>query len=101
AMPEGGDLQVSTFNSPEAVHLEITDTGPGIPPGAMEAIFDPLFTTKAEGTGLGLTLTHRIISNHQGRIEVRNLPERGATFSISLPRRPETEQSLNQKEEVV
>ena len=84
-MPNGGDLFVSTFSSAEAAHLEVADNGPGIAPGNLQAIFDPFFTTKVDGTGLGLPLTQRIISHHRGKIEARNLPQRGAAFSISLP----------------
>jgi|GEM_PF-409139 len=84
-MPEGGELAISTRRTPEALHLEVSDSGPGISAEAMAALFDPFFTTKANGTGLGLTLTHRIITNHGGKIEAQNLPVRGARFSISLP----------------
>jgi signal transduction histidine kinase len=84
-MPNGGDLYVSTFASAEAAHLEVADTGPGIAPENLQTIFAPFFTTKVDGIGLGLTLTQRVISHHRGNIEARNLPERGAVFSISLP----------------
>jgi hypothetical protein len=100
AMPKGGDLGISTFLSPEAVHLEIADTGPGIPPEAAATIFDPFYTTKVDGTGLGLTLIHRIISSHRGKIEARNLPGGGAAFSIALPLEEKVPQPLNDKEEV-
>jgi len=100
AMSKGGDLYVSTSHSAEAVHLEIADTGPGISPEASGTIFEPFFTTKVDGTGLGLTLTHRIISNHRGKIEARNLPAGGASFSISLPLEEEASQSINGTEEV-
>ncbi len=81
--------------------MEITDTGPGIPPEAFDVIFDPFFTTKVNGTGLGLALTYRIISNHQGKIEARNLPGGGATFSLSLPLEFEIPQPVNKDEEVI
>ena len=84
-MPKGGDLTVSTFVDAEVAHLEVADTGPRIPPGNLQAIFEPFFTTKGDGIGLGLTLTHRVISHHRGKIEARNLPGKGAAFSISLP----------------
>jgi len=68
--------------------LEITvaDTGPGIPPAELERIFDLYYTTKAEGTGLGLSLVHRIVSEHGGRIEVRSELAEGTRFIILLPR---------------
>lgn len=103
AMPKGGDLHISTHLSPDSIHIEIADTGPGISAEAFGTIFDPFFTTKVNGTGLGLTLTHRIISNHGGKIEVRNLPERGAAFSIALPLESKVLPPLNQedREEVI
>ena len=68
--------------------LEITvaDTGPGIPPAELERIFDLYYTTKAEGTGLGLSLVHRIVSEHGGRIEVHSELGEGTRFIILLPR---------------
>jgi signal transduction histidine kinase len=61
------------------------DTGPGIPPEAREHIFEPLFSTKAKGTGLGLTICRQIIERHGGSIDLVDRPC-GAAFSIVLPR---------------
>jgi len=63
----------------------ITDTGPGIPPENLDRIFEPYFTTKEGGTGLGLALTHRIILEHRGSIRAENVPGGGARFVIELP----------------
>jgi signal transduction histidine kinase len=63
----------------------ITDTGPGIPPENLERIFEPYFTTKEGGTGLGLGLAHRIILEHRGSIRAENVPAGGARFVIELP----------------
>jgi len=57
----------------DAISLFVRDTGPGIPPEAMERIFNPFFTTRATGTGLGLAIVHRIVDAHGGRTRVRNL----------------------------
>lgn len=75
----------------DAVVLTIRDTGPGIPPGAIERIFNPFFTTRATGTGLGLAIVHRIVDAHGGSIRVRNIVESGATLGaeveLILPRK--------------
>jgi signal transduction histidine kinase len=65
--------------------LRITDSGQGVPPEHMDKIFNPFFTTKETGTGLGLSMVHRIVDAHGGRIKVENLPGGGACFQIELP----------------
>jgi signal transduction histidine kinase len=67
------------------VCVKIKDTGVGIPPENLEAIFEPFFTTKHTGTGLGLSVTRRIIEEHKGTIRVESQPGQGTTFSILLP----------------
>jgi signal transduction histidine kinase len=89
AMREGGGelrirCQHSWLRGEAALRVEISDTGGGIPPKLMRNIFNPFFTTKEEGTGLGLPISHRIIEHHQGEIEVINTAD-GACFSIILP----------------
>ncbi len=73
------------------VRLEVSDTGPGIPADHVDQIFDPFFTTKGpdEGSGLGLMVCHRIVTNHQGSIQVRSREGCGATFSMWLPQQAE------------
>ncbi|MBI5117822.1 OmpA family protein [Candidatus Poribacteria bacterium] len=71
--------------STPTVDVVISDTGEGIAPEALPRIFDPFFSTKDEGIGLGLSLVHKIIENHSGRIRVASKPGVGASFSISLP----------------
>jgi signal transduction histidine kinase len=68
--------------------IEVEDEGAGIAQEHRERIFDPFFTTKApgEGTGLGLSLAHRIVENLGGRIDLRDAPGRGAHFEVLLPR---------------
>jgi signal transduction histidine kinase len=94
AMPTGGRVQIlarrSSFSSMNGrIHREleirVIDEGMGIPPENREKIFDPFFSTKPKGTGLGLALTHKIICAHDGSIEVAPAPERGACFSVFLP----------------
>ena len=66
--------------------LKIKDTGVGIPPENISRLFDPFFTTKTKGIGLGLSITRRIIQEHNGTIAVESELHQGTTFSILLPR---------------
>ncbi len=88
AMKNGGVLTIKTYNGIhkgiEKVFIEISDTGGGIPDDILSNIFKPFFTTKDMGTGLGLTLSHRIITHHGGRIDINNEHGKGVTFIISL-----------------
>ena len=87
AIPEGGAITVRTGHDGNAktVTIEICDTGKGIPAGSAEKIFQPFFTTKGKGTGLGLAVTKRIVEEHGGSIAVFNNLSGGATFTITLP----------------
>ncbi len=87
AMENGGTLTLRTYDVPEAgeTAIEISDTGPGISAKAMHNIFNPYYTTKPRGTGLGLPITNRIVKAHKGRIEMRNKESGGAAFTIRLP----------------
>lgn len=67
------------------VSIAISDTGSGIPDVVIDKIFDPYFTTKEEGNGLGLAVCHSVVSKHDGRIEVSSTPGKGTTFTIFLP----------------
>jgi signal transduction histidine kinase len=67
------------------VLVEVQDNGTGIPPEMLESIFDPFITSKPEGLGMGLSICRSIIERHDGTIAVTNNPDRGATFSITLP----------------
>ncbi len=87
AMDNGGVLTVTTnlsYDGREAL-IEIADTGPGVSPEAMHNVFNPYYTTKVQGTGLGLPITHRIVKAHRGSIVFRNRETGGALFSIRLP----------------
>lgn len=83
--PESRFLELETRAEAESVTVSIRDRGHGIPPERLPGVFDPFFSTKANGLGMGLSICRRIIENHGGRIEARNHDDGGVTFSISLP----------------
>ncbi len=85
AMPEGGTLRLEAAATRDTLTLTVADTGPGIPPEALPRLFDPYFTTKAKGLGLGLAIARRIVEEHGGRIEVESRPTRGSRFRVALP----------------
>ena len=86
AMANGGLLKIAVTCNDRFVIVSFTDTGPGIPPENLGSLFEPYFTTKAEGTGLGLMIVQRIVRDHGGEIEVRSEPNKGTTFTLFLPR---------------
>jgi signal transduction histidine kinase len=75
----------SEQSTPEVAHVSIEDTGPGIDPSNLKQIFSPLFTTKEHGMGMGLSICHSIIENHNGRIWVSPGVTRGSIFQFELP----------------
>ena len=87
AIETSGVITIRTHVEGNAIRIEISDTGQGIPDAVQKRIFEPFFTTKAvgKGTGLGLAMTWDIIKRHQGRIEVRSAPGAGSTFTVTLP----------------
>jgi len=93
ALPEGGDIFFSTFvlksqeppYAPERVRIEIRDTGIGIDEEHLDAIFDPFFSTKEDGTGIGLPLSLGIVENHNGRMAVEPRQVTGVKVTIELP----------------
>jgi signal transduction histidine kinase len=76
---------VRTVTEPQSAVIEIRDTGTGIPPAQLQKIFIPFFTTKPKGHGVGLALTHRIITEHGGTLTAANATEGGAMFTIRIP----------------
>ena len=86
AMPEGGKLAIKTGNNEEGkIEISIADTGAGIPKENLQEIFNPLFTTKARGFGLGLSLCKKYVEAHGGEIGVESEVGKGSTFTIKLP----------------
>ena len=92
AVDRRGRVEVTALADADAVVLEVRDSGPGVVVENLGAIFEPYFTTKAEGSGLGLWIAQQIIAAHSGTIRVANAPGGGAVFTVRLPcRRKETE----------
>jgi PAS domain S-box-containing protein len=102
AMGNSGTLTVTvrnaTLTTPDAalppgayIRFDVQDTGPGIAPEHVAKIFDPYFTTKSEGSGLGLSVCYSIVQNHGGDIRVKSEPGVGSTFSVLLPAAPEAQ----------
>ena len=85
AMPNGGSLSFTARVTDGLVELEVRDAGQGITDADLPKIFEPLFTTKARGIGLGLTIVKDVIERHQGTIEASSQPGAGTTFTIRLP----------------
>ena len=83
AMNKSGVISIDSRETKDSVSIEIEDSGPGIPDESIDRVFEPLFTTKTTGTGLGLASCKNIIERHQGTISVKNNP---TTFTIKLPK---------------
>jgi len=94
ATPENGQITIKTrsFSKPGGepyAQIEITDTGKGIPEDYLEDIFNPFFTTKSKGSGLGLSISNQIVQEHRGYISVESQVNKGTSFFINLPLRQE------------
>lgn len=85
AMPNGGSLTVSVHANGGGVVTEIQDTGVGIPPDIRERLFEPFFTTRNGGTGLGLPIALRIVEGHSGDLRIESEPDKGTTVTVWLP----------------
>jgi two-component system sensor histidine kinase HydH len=86
AMDGGGRLAVRAMaGGGNSVRIEVEDTGRGIPAGDLKDIFNPYFTTKPSGTGLGLANVHKVVEAHRGEIKVGSVPGKGTTFTILVP----------------
>jgi two-component system sensor histidine kinase HydH len=86
AMPNGGQLTLAVTPEPKGLRLILTDTGVGIKPEDMAYLFDPFFSSKPDGTGMGLTRVHQVISDHRGEIQITSVPQQGTEVNIWLPR---------------
>lgn len=85
ATPAGGSVLVSVGQQDEVILIRVKDEGGGIAADDQERIFDPFYTTKEHGTGLGLPISHQIVTQHRGRITVERNSEVGMTFTLALP----------------
>lgn len=86
AMPDGGQLEIRSEVSPPAqVTISFADTGVGIPEDNLKKLFEPLFTTRAKGIGLGLAITKTLVEGHKGTIEVQSKLGKGSIFTVRLP----------------
>ena len=85
AMTTGGTLTLQTGENSDGVWVSVTDTGGGIPQEQINRIFEPFYTTKKKGTGLGLMIVQRIVRAHNGRIELESNVGKGTTFRVWLP----------------
>jgi two-component system sensor histidine kinase AtoS len=94
AMPKGGRIVVSTELRNGRVAVSLTDSGVGIHPDNIDKIFTPFFTTKDNGTGLGLSLAQQIIEKHGGDISCRSNTGEGTSFIIDLPLDARREEEL-------
>lgn len=91
AMPSGGDLRISAQREGGTIRVEVQDTGAGIAPEDLDQVFLPFFTTKdvGEGTGLGLSVAHGIVTAHDGSLTVTSEPGSGTRFRVELPCQPQ------------
>lgn len=85
AMPGGGDLEVRLKEEARMALLSVSDNGEGIPEEIRQKIFDLYFTTKKEGSGIGLAMTYRIVQLHNGSVDVDSVPGKGTTFTLKIP----------------
>jgi signal transduction histidine kinase len=85
SMPEGGQIVVRTYGTPDGVALDLIDTGCGMDVETRAKVFDAFFSTKRGGSGLGLPTTRKIIEGHGGRITLQSEPGRGTQFTLKLP----------------
>jgi two-component system, NtrC family, sensor histidine kinase HydH len=86
AMPQGGTIWIRTRGGADQVRIEVEDSGKGISPEHLSEIFNPFFTTKEKGTGLGLAVSLKIINDHSGELLAASQVGQGSVFTLKLPR---------------
>jgi signal transduction histidine kinase len=91
AMPKGGKLTLRSRRIAENFELSCTDTGVGMSKDVLDKIWTPLFTTKAKGMGLGLSICKRMVEAHGGKLDVESSVGRGTTFKVIIPLKPRIE----------
>jgi signal transduction histidine kinase len=84
AMNDKGVLRIETLNSNDSIQLRMVDNGVGIPPEQLERLFEPFYTTKTNGTGLGLALCLSIVERHNGKIHVESTMGQGTSFIVTF-----------------
>jgi signal transduction histidine kinase len=87
AMPEGGDLVITSYDGSRGFEIEVADSGPGLSEEDQRRVFEPFYTTKPHGTGLGLAVVYHVAEAHGGTVTAANCPEGGAAFTIRFPRK--------------
>jgi len=85
AMPNGGELQICATTTATELAIAVTDNGIGMDAALLNQIFEPFFSTKGNGTGLGLPVCQEIVIAHGGTLTVHSQPNGGATFTVKLP----------------
>jgi len=90
AMPNGGNIRVTRNRRGGEMHLAVSDTGAGIPEDIQDKVFNPFFTTKEHGSGLGLAKVFTIVESHRGRVEFTSAHGKGTTFTLAFPLTSET-----------
>jgi signal transduction histidine kinase len=86
-MPDGGDLVITSYDGARGFELEVADSGPGLSEEDQRRMFEPFYTTKQHGTGLGLAVVYHVAEAHGGNVTAVNCPEGGAAFTIKFPRK--------------
>lgn len=81
----GGRITFRAWRDEGCIRVQVKDNGPGIPKDAMDHIFEPFFSTKKTGTGLGLTLVHQVVKEHSGEVRASSEPGEGTVFTITIP----------------
>ena len=87
----GGRLSIAAYSDARGIRVRFDDNGPGIPPEHLPKVFEPYFSTREAGVGLGLAMTRKIVHDHGGELSAENLPDGGTRFTFTLPRAPVTE----------
>jgi len=95
AMPDGGTLKVHSARDGASIRITISDTGHGIAEENLDEIFEPLFTTKASGVGLGLSIVKDFVKKHYGRLTVASVVGSGTTFTVLLPMDQKCSKGIN------
>ena len=85
ATDKNGRIEIQTRRDGNRLRISVRDDGPGIPPGQAVKLFQPYFTTKKHGTGLGLFVTRKMVADHGGEITFASAPDEGTVFEVALP----------------